>query len=191
MVADGIAVEIFSLLKLKHQLLCTLGYHDVSLVPSPNGQTFCVQFHGLAVLPSPSFPCIADLMLVLDSARPYDVSCSAMGGPDVDDDTTYSLLVGSVFVDVLIDLASHLEELSSLPPLVLKNLLKALIIAMQKHDLDSQPLLHLHGDLRRAMRCALMLFSDDGHLSLELRQLALSACQVFITRWPGIMGVFV
>ncbi|EKM55576.1 uncharacterized protein PHACADRAFT_256290 [Phanerochaete carnosa HHB-10118-sp] len=191
MIADGITVELFSLLKLKHQLLLTFGYRDVSLVPSSNGQTFYVQFGELDCFPPVALPCIADLMLVLDSAQPCDISSSAMGGPDVDDETKHSLLIGSVFVDILVDLSSHLSELGSSPPLVLKNLLKTLIIAMQKHDFDSQPLRYLHSDLRKALRCALMMYSDEGHLSLELRQLALSACQVFITRWPDIMGPFI
>lgn len=191
MVADGIPIEVFSLLKLKHQLLSTLGYHDVSLVPSANGQTFYVQFHGLDFVPPTAFPCIADLMLVLDSARPYNLSCAAMGGPDVDDETYYTLLVGSAFVDILVDVFGHLDEPTSIPPLALKNLLKAFIIVVQKHDFDSPPLRHLHNELRKASRCCLVMFSNDEHFSLELRQLALSACQVFITRWPGIMGVFV
>lgn len=190
MISDGILVDIFSLLRLKDQLARTLGYQDVVMIPSANGHTFHVQFRRVISVPPTAFPCIADLMLVMDSARPYELSCSAMGGPDVEDETLCPLLVGSGLVDILLGLFVQLEDPASLPPQVLKNMLKALIIAMQKHDFDSRALRHLHGELRAALRCCLTLLLNEEQLSLELRQIALSNCQVFINRWPNTMGVF-
>ena len=43
MVADGIEIDLFSLLRLKDQLLRVLGFEEVSLVPSPTGHTFHVR----------------------------------------------------------------------------------------------------------------------------------------------------
>ncbi|KIP09568.1 hypothetical protein PHLGIDRAFT_67270 [Phlebiopsis gigantea 11061_1 CR5-6] len=191
MIADGITIDLFSLLRLKDQLVRTLGYQDVATIPSANGHTFHVQFRGITSIPSTAFPCITDIMLVVDSAHPYELSCSAMGGPDVEDETPYSLLVGSAFVDIVLGLFSQVEDPASLPPLVLKNLLKTLIIAMQKHDFDSRAMRHLQGELRTALRCCLTLLLNEEQLSIELRQLALSNCQVFINRWPNVMGIFV
>lgn len=191
MIADGIAVDVFSLLKLKDQLVRTIGFQDVSLIPSTNGHNFFIQFRGINSIPPPAYSSVADLMIVLDSARPYELSCSAMGGPDVEDETPCELLVGSAFVDVLLGLFVQLDDPASLPPLTLKNVLKALIIVMQKHDFDSRPLRHLHGELRTALRCCLTLLLNEEQLSLELRQLALSNCQIFISRWPSIMSAFV
>lgn len=191
MMADSITIDLFSLLKLKDQVVRTLGYQDVSLVPSANGRTFFIQYRGLTDIAPSALPCIADLLRVLDSAQQFELSCSAMGGPDVDDETPFMLLVGSAFVDVLLDLFVHIEDAASLPPLALKNLFKSLIIVMQKHDFDSRPLRHLQVELRKALRCCLTLLLDEEQLSLELRQLALSACQIFITRWPNVMSVFI
>lgn len=188
MISDGVPVDVFSLLRLKDQLARTLGYQDVVMVPSANGHTFHVQFRGIVSIPSAAFPCITDLMLAMDSAYPYELSCSAMGGPDVEDETVCPLLVGSVFVDVLLGLFVQLEDTAALPPLVLKNLLKTLIIVMQKHDFDSRALRHLQSELRAALRRCLTLLLNEEQLSLELRQLALSSCQIFINRWPNVMG---
>ena len=193
MIADGITIDIYSLLKIKDQLLRVMGYRDVSLVPSANGHNFYVQFEGITNIPLPSLSCISDLMLILDAPHPFELSCAAMGGPDKDDETLSPLIIGSPFVDVLLDLLVTLEHLSLLPPLPLKNLLKALIIVLQKHDFDSMPLRYLQAKLRNALRNCLGLLSDDEHLSLELRQLALSACQVFINRWAtaNVIGLFI
>lgn len=191
MIADGIIVDLFSLLRIKEQLARTLGYQDVTTVPSANGHTFYVQFRGITSIPSTAFPCITDVMLVADSPRPYEISCSALGGPDVEDETPCSLLVGSAFVDIVLGIFSQVEDPAALPPLVLKNLLKTLVIVMQKHDFDSRAMRHLQGELRTALRCCLTLLLNEEQLSVELRQLALSNCQVFINRWPSVMGIFV
>jgi hypothetical protein len=193
MVADGILIDMVSLLKIKDQLVRVLGYEDVFMVPSASGHTFFIQFGRVQTIPSSSFSCFSDLVLLLDSPQPFELSCAAIGGPDVDDETSSSLLVGSAFVDVLLNLFEDSQLLLSLPPLILKSLLRALIIVMQKHDFDSRPLRHLQGVLRKALRTCLSLLFDEEYLSLELRQLALSTCQVFVSRWPGVnvMGLFI
>lgn len=191
MMADGIDVDIFSLLRLKDQLLRVLGFEDVSLVPSPTGHTFYVQFGEIRTVSRWADPCITDMVALFDSANPYDVPCSAMGGPYSDDDSLVSLLIGSPYIDVILNIFKHAHRLTFLAPLTLKNLLKCLVIVMQKHDLDSKPLKHLQGDLRESVRRTLTILLDTETLSQELRQLALTVIQVFTKRWPNIMGSFI
>ncbi|THG99764.1 hypothetical protein EW026_g2637 [Hermanssonia centrifuga] len=191
MIADGISIDTFSLLRLKDQIARALGFQDVTLVPSSSGHTFHIRFGDTSGIPSWAFPSITDLMLVLDSAHPYDLAGSAMGGPYVDDDSPTTLLVGSAFVDLVLGLFTHTADLASLPPLTLKNLIKGLLIAIQKHDFDSRPLRHLQGDLRKAIRLNLFTLVIENSLSYDLRQLAFSATQAFIKRCPTMVGNFV
>ncbi|KAH9951250.1 hypothetical protein B0H21DRAFT_272251 [Amylocystis lapponica] len=189
MVSDGIHVDTPSLLKIKDQVVRVLGFQDVSLVPAPNGYSFYVRFGSLDEIPESSDACICDLMYVLDSSQTHDVAPSNIGGPSVHDETTCSLLVGSIFVDVLLELFINAEDIASLPFITVKNMLKSLIIVIYKHDFETKPLRHLQGNLRRAVRRTLDLLLMN--LSYELRQLALSACQAFIRRWPTIIGNFI
>ncbi|KAI0797914.1 hypothetical protein C8Q75DRAFT_845203 [Abortiporus biennis] len=191
MIADGVSVDLFSLLKLKSHIARVLGYRDVSLSSSNSGAMFYVTFGDMDDIPEWAFPCLSDLMLALDSSAPMEVSPSAMGGPFANDDTTFPLLVGTAFVDILLDLFVTSTELPYLPAMTLKDLLKAMIIVIYKHDFDSKPLRHLQANFRRAVRRTLELLLDDKHLSYELRQSALSVCQAFIKKWPGIIGNFI
>lgn len=191
MAADGIPIDIFSLLKLKDQVVRAFGFQDIVVVPSPNGHTFHIRFGIVPRIPPAVCSCVPDLMLILDSPRAFDLSCSAMGGPNVEDATLFPSLVGSAFVDVLLRLVIELDNLTSLPPLALKGLLKSLIIVIHKHDFDSKPLRHLQQELRNAVRRCLTLLQNETQVSLELRQMCLSVCQAFIKRWPNVIGVFI
>lgn len=191
MLADGIESDIVSLLKIKEHLLRLVGFSDTALVSSGGGQSFYIEYGGLENIAGGSFPCLDDLMLLLDASYPFGLAASAMGGPYANDDTPVPLLIGSVFTNVLLDIFIHAQNLETLPPITLKNLLKALLIVIFKHDLDSKPLRHLQANLRRAARRVLDLLLEEKRLSYELRQLALSACQAFIRRWPSIIGNFI
>lgn len=190
MIADDISIDVFSLLKLKNILVRLLGYRDVSLIPTSTGRSFYVRFSQLNEISTWAYPCLDDLMLVMDSPSPLELAPSAMGGPFADDEIPSTLLVGSAFVDVILDLFAQSQDLAFLPSLTLKNLLKTLIIVIYKHDFDSRPLRHLHANLRTAARRTLDLLLAERYLSYELRQLALSICQAFIKRWPYIIGNF-
>lgn len=191
MIADGIAIDMVSLLKIKEHLLRLIDFPEVSLVSSGSGQSFYVSYGDLGSIARWSFPCLDDLLLVLDTSHSFYLAPSAMGGPYADEYVGTQLLVGSAFADVLLNIFIYAKDMVDLPPLTLKNLLKALLAVIYKHDLDSRPLKHLQGHLRRALRRTLDLVTEDKHLSYELRQLALSNCQAFIKRWPAIIGNFV
>ncbi|OBZ75571.1 hypothetical protein A0H81_04216 [Grifola frondosa] len=180
MIADGISIDINPLLKFKDHLVRLLNFDDVAM--QPTGNTFYVRFDGLGEIPPVAYPCLNDLTLVLDSSEPYNIAPSAMGGQD---ETTSPLLVGSVFVDVLLQLFVQAEALECVQFTTLKSMLKSLIIVIHKHDLDSKPLQDLQPHLRKAMKRILDLLLMD--LSYEIRQLCLTACQAYIKRFnpPG------
>ena len=191
MVADGLSVDLFSLLRFKHQVTQALGYQDVTLVPSASGHTFHVTFGNIDGIPAFAHPCITDLTLLLDSPQPFEFASSAMGGPNVEDDTPVLLLVGSLFVDVVIGLFLHVEDLTTLPPTTLKNLIKSFLIVLQKHDFDSRPLRYLQSNLRKAVKRSLIVLVKNAGVSHEIRQLALSITIVFIKRCANFAGGFI
>ncbi|KAI0093920.1 hypothetical protein BDY19DRAFT_989447 [Irpex rosettiformis] len=191
MIADGIVIDVFSLLRLKEQILEVIGYQNVTLVPSATGHTFHVQFGGIKMISRWADPCIVDLMGILDSSQTYTISCAEMGGPFIGDDAPWSLLIGSPFIDVILGIFINATGLTSLAPLTLKGLLQCHMIIVQKHDFESKPLKHLQADLRESARRLLALVTDQQYLSLEQRQLALAAIRLFTTRWPNIIGTLI
>lgn len=189
MIVDGITVDTVTLLKIKLHLIQIVGYNNVSVVPTPSGHSFHVRFGEVRELPDIAFPCVAELLTVLDSPHPFDLSSSAMGGPYTEESDSTPLLVGSIFVDVSLGMLCHIKDLLSLPVLILKSLLESLVVIIHKHDFESRPLKHLQNTLRRAVVRALELLLLD--ISYEIRQIALSVVQAFIKRWPSFMGSLV
>ena len=189
MIAEGIPIEVSHMLKLKDHLARMLGFAEVAMITIGTTSHFFVQFGSLNVIPEAAYPCLNELMLTLDSAQPYSLMSSAMGGRYSEDEMPASLLVGSVFVDLFLETFIHCNNLETLPPLTLKNLLKSLIIVIYKHDFDSRPLKLFQPQLRRAVKRALDLLLEE--LSYDLRQLVLTACHAFIKRWPHLIGNFI
>lgn len=181
MIADGITIDLFSFLKIKYHLVTILGFEGAGLVPAPSGHTFHVQFGEVRAINEHALPCIHSLMVLVDAYRPLEISPSAITG--VEDETSVELLVGSLIVDVVLGLFNKVGDLSTLPALYLKTLLRTLIIIIYKHDLESTPLRHMREPLRRAVRRASDLLLID--LSYELRQLVLSLVQSYMKKWPA------
>jgi hypothetical protein len=184
MIEDGVSVDIFSLLKIKSHLAQVIGFRNVSIVPASSGSAFHVLLSDVVDIPEQSIPCVNQLSKVLDACHPFDLAPSAVGGPYVEDDTPFSLLVGAIFVDMSLALFSHTTDILSLPIITIKSMLESLMIVIYKHDLDVKPLKHLHGSLMRAVRQAMGLVSKD--ISYEIRQLALSVVQAYVKRWPTL-----
>lgn len=189
MLADGITVELNSLLKLKDHLARALGFAEVDMLTMGTSNAFFVRFSSLDVVPEVAYPCLNELMLVLDSAAPYDLPPSALGGRSLDDDAPSPLLIGSVFVDLFLETFTQCNGLESLPPITLKNMLKSLVIVIYKHDFDNRVLKPFQVLLRRAIKRAQELLLTD--LSYDVRQLVLTSCHAFIKRWPHLTGNFV
>ena len=188
MIEDGISIDTFSLLKIKFHLTQVIGFKDVSIVPAPNGHAFHVHPGNLEDIPHSSIPCVNHLSIILDASHPYDLSPAAIGGPLVDDDTPFPMLIGTIFVDVVLYLFDQAADFSKLPVLTVKSLLESLMIIIYKHDIDVRPLKHLHTLLMKAVRRAMELISQD--ISYEIRQMALSVVQAHVKKWPHSRNTF-
>ncbi|KAG6909693.1 hypothetical protein DXG01_015894 [Tephrocybe rancida] len=189
MISDGIVIDSFAILKIKHHLVEILGFRDVSVVPSHNGQSFQVQFGEVGEIDGIALPCLDQLLSVMDASHQLEVAPSTMAGADDHDERPVSVLVGSAFVDVFLSLICTVQELTSLPVLTCKNMLETLCVIIYKHDFDNRVLRHLQQPLRRAVMRALECLAQD--ISYDLRQLALSIVHAFVKRWHSIMGSFI
>lgn len=180
MIADGINIDLFSFLKIKLHLVIALGFSGATLIPAPSGHSFYVHYGDIKKINHYALPCINGLMALLDAYRPFDLSPSAMTG--VEDDSVASLPVGAAVVDVFLSLFGQVDDLADLPFIYAKAMLQTLTIVICKHDIENAPLRHLREQLRKAVRKASdLLILEIGY---ELRQLALSACQAYLKRWP-------
>lgn len=189
MISDGITIDAIALLRIKENLVRLLGFQDVKMLSSTTGTSFTVRFNDLANIPSYTESCLNDLMLVLDCPQSCNIPPHAISDLCSEDDAPVPILTGSIFVDVLVEIFIQADDLTSLPFINVKNLLKSFTIVLYKHDLDSKPLRHIHGGLRKAARRILDIALAE--ISYELRQLAMSVAQVFIKRWPHIVGNFI
>ncbi|TFK42558.1 hypothetical protein BDQ12DRAFT_676416 [Crucibulum laeve] len=186
MVAAGVTVDSFTLMKLKIQFVRLIGFSDVSVVPSSNGQAFYVHFSDILDVPESTLPCIDELVTVLDTRHLVELPSSVMGnGRDYDERSSH-VLVGSAFVDVSLTMLSTMEELQDIPAPTLKSLLEGLYIIIYKYDFESRMLGHLQPSLRKAVSRVLGLLLQD--ISYELRHLVLSIIQAFVKRWHSFMG---
>jgi hypothetical protein len=189
MISSGVDIDILTLLKLKTHLVHTLGFSNVSATPSPAGQLFFVSFEHKRVPTCDVTPCLDEMFPVLDASHPFSVVASVMVESLPPNDAPTSLLVGSIFVDVLLALITGSEDLLELPFLTIKRLIECLLVVMYKHDMESRPLRHLQGNLRKAVLRVLNLVPTG--LSYELRQLSLTVAQTYIKLWPTTSGNFV
>ncbi|EMD38403.1 hypothetical protein CERSUDRAFT_113558 [Gelatoporia subvermispora B] len=188
MISDGVPIDSTSLLKLKEHVARTLGFQSVLREPS-TGHGFYITFSDLEHATDCVNACLNDMITLLDSSQPHDIAPSTMGGPYVEDDTPYPMLIGSTFVDVILEFCTSTENLESLSSIALKNLLKLLIIMLYKHDFESKPIRHLQMSLRKTCRRVLDLLLCN--VSYDVRQLVFSVSQSFIKRWPMMTGSFI
>ncbi|KAF8654221.1 hypothetical protein AX16_003745 [Volvariella volvacea WC 439] len=183
LVADGISTNQHTLISLKYNLCQLLGYRDVSVMSTRDGQNLVVHFGEIKRISEHAYPCIDDLVQILDSAHRIEqpVPTSAM-----QDRSPPPTLVGAVFVDMTLALFTSSVDTTALPVLTIKNLLEALCIIIYKYDFDDNTLRHCQQALRRAVLRASKLMLEE--VSFEVRQLALSVVQAFIKRWNKFMG---
>ncbi|KAI9509630.1 hypothetical protein F5148DRAFT_1367050 [Russula earlei] len=168
MISSGINVDLLTLLKLKKHLVHVLGFSNVSIRPASTSQVFYVAFDHTRSTTVDVSPCMDELLSVLDASHTFSLVASAMTEQLPPNDAPATLLVGSIFVDRLIE---------------------SLLVIMFKHDMESRPLKHLQGNLRRAVLRVLNLVPTG--LSYEIRQLALTVAQTYIKLWPNTSGSFV
>ena len=189
MIGSGISIDLPTLLQLKKHLVHTLGFSNISTVRTPGSQLLCVTFDYTRTTVHDASPCMDELLTVLDASHPFSLVASAMTDSLPLNDAPASLLIGSIFVDIPLALITGAEVLVDLPILTTKRLIECLLIVMYKHDMESLPLRHLQGNLRRAVRRALNLVPTK--LGYELRQLSLTVAQTYVKLWPNTAGSFV
>lgn len=184
MIADGIEIDSFSIMKLKVQFVQISGFNRVTVVPTQSGQSFNLQFDAITEISESSYPCIEELIRVIDAPYHLNLPYTALGISD--DDKSANVLVGSAFLDTSLCILGKLRSLSSLPVLTLKCLLETLHIAIHKYDFEDRLYQHLQPMLRGAVLKAIELLSKD--ISYELRQLSLSIAQAAIKKWHSFLG---
>ncbi|KAH9001155.1 hypothetical protein EDB92DRAFT_2050849 [Lactarius akahatsu] len=189
MIGSGISIDLPALLKLKKHLVRILGFSNISTVRAPGSHLFYVAFDHARTTAYDVSPCMDELLTVLDASHPFPLVASAMTESLPPNDAPASLLVGSIFVDIPVALITGSEDLLDLPTLTTKRLIECLLLVMYKHDMESLPLRHLQGNLRRAVRRVLNLVPTE--FSYELRQLALTVAQTYVKLWPNTAGSFV
>jgi len=183
MISSGINIDLLTLLKLKKHLVHILGFSNVSTASAPSSQVFYVTFEHTRATVYDVSSCMDELLSVLDASHSFSLVASAMTESLPPNDAPVSLLVGSVFVDVLLALITGSKDFLDLPFLTIKRLIECLLVVMYKHDMESRPLKHLQGSLRRAVIRVLNLVPTG--LSYELRQLSLTVTQTYIKLWPN------
>ncbi|KAI0322233.1 hypothetical protein OF83DRAFT_1279816 [Amylostereum chailletii] len=189
LLSAGVTIDLFNLLKIKLYLLRIAGFQDVISRPSASGQSFYVVFGDLSTTPDHAWPCIDELLTILDSPFSFSFSSAAMPDLLVGQDESTTLLIGSIFLDVLLAVINQTPDLLAIPFLSTKSLLESLLVVIYKHDLDSKPLRHLTPELRRAVRRVLAMSLEAT--SYELRQLALSVVQSYVKHRPSHTSNFV
>ena len=182
MIADGVQVDNFSLLRVKFHLAITLGFTNASLVPAPSGYSFHVQLGEIQKYNDYALACIDGLLLLLDANRNFTLPISAVTGAE--DDSNVDVLIGSVMIDVFLGIFNDEGSMTKLPVLTQKVLLQSIAVIVLKHDMDRSPLNHLQNQLRRAIRKVTDMLPMD--ISYELRHLCLSVLQAFLKRWPSM-----
>lgn len=189
MIADGIEIDNFSIMKLKVQFVQIAGFSRVSVIPTPSGQSFHLQFDNITDISESAYPCVEELVRVIDAPHYAKLPYTALGIPNGPDDKTINVLVGSTFLDASLCILWKLRDLSSLPVLTLKSALEALHIAIHKYDFEDRLFRHLQPLLRGAILRATGLLSKD--ISYEIRQLSLSIAHASIKKWHTFLGATV
>ena len=186
MISDGIEIDGFSLMKLYFQYLKISGFSEVSLIPAQSGHSFHIEYSNITDVPESAFPCIEELVHVVDAAHSVDLPHMALGVNEEQEKKTSRVLIGTIFIDSCLSLISNLPDLTCLPVLTLKSLFGTLYILVHKYDFEDRLLGHLQPSLRRSVLRTIELLSRD--ISCELRQLSLSIAQVSIKKWHSFFG---
>jgi hypothetical protein len=189
MISDGIEIDGFSLMKLNFQYLKISGFSEVFLIPGKTGHSFHIDFGNITDVPGFAFPCIEELVHVVDAAFFVDLPHVAIGVNEEQEEKSSRVLIGTIFIDPCLSMISNLPDLTCLPVLTLKSLFETLYIFVHKYDFEDKLLQHLQPSLRRSVLRIIELLSRD--ISYELQQLSLSIAQVSIKKWHSFFATTV
>ena len=187
MVADGVKVDPFTLLKIKVQFIRLMGYADLVVRPTLDPNTLHIQYGEVTDVPEIAYPAIEGLRPLIDAAYTIDMPALTWGGYHEQEERTISVLVGFIFIDLVLTLISTYENLESLPVSPLKALLEAVYVVIHKVNLEMQPGRSLQNLLRQAIERIVQLAPKN--VNYEIRQLALTVVQAFCKTCSTIIRV--
>ncbi|KAG6900873.1 hypothetical protein C0993_009991 [Termitomyces sp. T159_Od127] len=95
MIADGVLIDSFALLKIKGHLANVIGFRDVASVPSQVGRLFQIQFGELSEINGFAFPCVNQLLKVMDAPHRIDIPPCVMANSGDLDEKPVPVLAGS------------------------------------------------------------------------------------------------
>ncbi|KAG6879986.1 hypothetical protein C0992_008579 [Termitomyces sp. T32_za158] len=95
MIADGITIDSITLLKIKAHLANVLGFRDVASIPSQGGRLFQIQFGEISEINDFAFPCVNQLLTVMDASHRIDILPSVMANVSDHDEKPVPVLAGT------------------------------------------------------------------------------------------------
>ncbi|KAL7409186.1 hypothetical protein BDY24DRAFT_419079 [Mrakia frigida] len=171
-VGDGIQIDLFSLLKVKHHVIKTIGFEHCEI--------FCIQFSNLDRFTPAALSVVSGLKRVLDCHHHLDLSPSAMGVVYLDEDHPSSHLVGAAFIDVVISVVNSKVGIKNLPYLEQRCWLESFLIIVYKHDFESDSLVHLEAPLLEALKTITYL---SPSISPDNQQIIITTCKILLDQW--------
>ncbi|EKM82662.1 hypothetical protein AGABI1DRAFT_104568 [Agaricus bisporus var. burnettii JB137-S8] len=182
MLSDGVKIDGLSLIKLKAQLMRTLGFQDVSVaLPYANGHGVQVAYGEIRSIPVVALPCLGGLLSLLDSWHKTELPASIIVSNSHDSGEEVEVLVGTAYADIPLNMLATYEGIIELPALSIKHILEAVHVIIYKHDFENRDLNVFSGQVfKKATTRALDLFEADA--PYEVRQIALSVVQAFFNK---------
>jgi len=182
MLSDGAIVDDITLVKIKAQLVKSLGFRDVLITPAGvNGHSSQLSYGEIKSIPESAYPCFGNLISLLDSWHKVELPSPVINMNSYDDGKEVEVLIGSPFADIPINILATYEHVLLLPVLVVKHLLESIHVIVYKHDFEghSHNLFSSHFFRRAIMRSLDLLVTD---VPFEVRQIAFLTIQSFFRR---------
>lgn len=128
MVADGVAIDLADLFKVKLAAAKALGFHGAEQRITPGGQTYQIYFGDHSGLNEISFVIINPLVRVLDA--PITLSSLPVG--QAGHEHSASGLIGDLFVDIVLMTWKKLQSVEGCPYVAVRGLLEAVLLIIIK-----------------------------------------------------------
>ncbi|KAF8328909.1 uncharacterized protein EI90DRAFT_3063988 [Cantharellus anzutake] len=174
-IGDGIRVDVFTVLKIKHHLARVLSFSESRLMQNVNG-TVHIHLGSITSIPPTAYPCISSLKRAIDGPGMVDLAPSAMGFKTVPE-ANAPCLAGSVFDDIVIAVITSIDVVQ-LPYLVARSWLEIVVIIILKHDFDHPALHPLNSRLVDTVKRLVDNIRKD--VNQELCQLSLSVSHALL-----------
>jgi hypothetical protein len=179
MIADGVAIDPWDLVKLKFHVAMALGFRNAKLRESLPPGSLEVDFGDRDS--SASLTCLASLKRVLDVSK--QVTWPRMSN----DAESVQELVGASFVEILVHVISGVD-LAKIPNLQLRDLLDCLLIVVYKHELEKKTVhsaFAAPGIIDAVRRVCTILPSEA--VSLDNRLLVISISSTMLEHYPRLI----